>query len=404
MSETMGRYRPGFKATISMTMLASGVSQGFGRFSYALAIPAMVRTSLHSIALAGTLGTVNVGAYLVGTVLVSLAATKYRPEYLMRAGLLGSTVGLLGLTASSTFPLLALSMCMAGLGGAFVWVPSPGIAAATVSPARKGLAMGFAGAGIGIFITLSSQIAHSFAGLNGTLAWKALFGVEGSIALITLLLSFRYLKSPLGMALPVGRAELRALRGVPGWVALTAAYATYGLTNSIFITFAVSTLEKDAHYSASHASFEFAVMGFVSIFGGIVVGRISDTRGRIPIMIVNFIMMFVACMLIVIGREPYTLLGVILYGIPTSGIPNTIVAYLGDNLSSASLASAFGAVTMFFGVSQAFGPQLGGVLAQVSGSFHSTYIVAGLSAVAGALLALKGGRTALRVTSQREVC
>lgn len=382
-SKSCGNYIPAPKVTVVATMLAAGVSQGFGRFSYALAIPGMVRTSLHSIALAGTLGTVNVASYLLGSILVSLAATRFKPVTLMRIGLAGSALGLVLLTLAPNFTVLVIGMISAGLCGSFVWVPAPGIAGAAVESRHRGLAMGFTGAGIGLFVTLSSVIAHFTDHFHGTMSWRGLFGIEAVGAVLLFLLSFRFLKAPKDMVLPVERVKLGSLKRVPGWLGLTGAYSAFGLANAIVITFAVSTLERDASYSPTHAYLEFALMGFTSIFGGIIAGRISDVKGRTSVMIMNFLLMGSASLLIIVGKEPYTFLGMMLYGIPFSGVPNGVASYLGDYLPAVSLASAFGAVTIFFGIFQAIAPQLGGALAQSSNSFHSVYLVAVIASVLG---------------------
>ena len=48
-------------------MLAAAVAQGFGRFGYALLLPAVNADLVHSCAMAGLLDTLNLTAYLAGT-------------------------------------------------------------------------------------------------------------------------------------------------------------------------------------------------------------------------------------------------------------------------------------------------------------------------------------------------
>ena len=65
----MEQVRP--RSLVVLVALAAGVAQAFGRFSYALLLPAINRDLLGSYALAGLVGTANVAAYLLGTVAVS---------------------------------------------------------------------------------------------------------------------------------------------------------------------------------------------------------------------------------------------------------------------------------------------------------------------------------------------
>ena len=71
------RLPPSAKLALALVVLAVGVAQGFGRFTYALILPAIERDMLHSYSLAGWYGTANLTAYLVGVLCVSLAAARF---------------------------------------------------------------------------------------------------------------------------------------------------------------------------------------------------------------------------------------------------------------------------------------------------------------------------------------
>jgi hypothetical protein len=59
------------RLVVVLLALSSGVAQGFGRFTYALLLPAINRDLLDSYVVAGLVGTANVAAYLAGTIAVS---------------------------------------------------------------------------------------------------------------------------------------------------------------------------------------------------------------------------------------------------------------------------------------------------------------------------------------------
>src|SRR3954469_24068300 len=69
----------GPRVLIPLLVLAVGVAQGFGRFGYALLLPAVNADLVHSYAVAGLLGTLNLTAYLGGTLLVTLTAGRLAP-------------------------------------------------------------------------------------------------------------------------------------------------------------------------------------------------------------------------------------------------------------------------------------------------------------------------------------
>ena len=76
---------------LPVLVLAAAVAQGFGRFGYALLLPALNADLVHSYAVAGLIGTLNLTAYLAGTLLVSLTAGRLAPATAVRLGLLFTT-------------------------------------------------------------------------------------------------------------------------------------------------------------------------------------------------------------------------------------------------------------------------------------------------------------------------
>ena len=69
----------GPRVLLPILVLAAAVAQGFGRFGYALLLPALNADLVHSYAVAGLIGTLNLTAYLAGTLLVSLTAGHLAP-------------------------------------------------------------------------------------------------------------------------------------------------------------------------------------------------------------------------------------------------------------------------------------------------------------------------------------
>src|SRR3954449_6103592 len=122
----------GPRVLIPVLVLAAAVAQGFGRFGYALLLPAVNADLVHSYAVAGLLGTLNLTAYLGGTLLVSLTAERLAPAGSVRLGLLLTTAGVSVLALAPTVPVLMAGMVLAGFGGAMIWVPAPGIAGSAV--------------------------------------------------------------------------------------------------------------------------------------------------------------------------------------------------------------------------------------------------------------------------------
>jgi predicted MFS family arabinose efflux permease len=377
----------GPRGLVALISLSACVAQAFGRFSYALLLPAIDRDLLQSYAVAGLVGTANVGAYLLGTLAVSALAKRAQPADLIRWGLVGSSAGLLLLWRAESALMLAVGLSLTGLAGAFIWVPAPGLAGSVVRASRRGAAIGLAGSGIGAGIVFASLLASVLHRSGGDASWRTVFLVEAVVALVTLVLCVLLLRPP---HRPQDDEPVRAgaLRRVPGWAGVVGGYAAYGLAVSIFTTYLVTSLEDDAGFSPGHAAADYVVVGVALVFGGVLVGPLSDRWGRGRTLVLGYALMAVSIAMALVGAEPFAALSGLLFGLMMSGLPAVIAAHLADTLTPREFAGAFGRCTLAFGLAQLCGPPLGGWLAESTGSFTVPFVLAAVVAAGGAVLSV----------------
>ncbi|WP_158580011.1 MFS transporter [Geodermatophilus marinus] len=385
------RVRP--RVLVALVALASAVAQAFGRFSFAILLPSINADLLGSYAVAGLVGTVNVAAYLLGTLLVSAVAARVAPATLIRAGLAASTAGLVLAASAGGAGPLAAGLGLTGLGGALIWVPAPGLAGSVVRPSRRGAAIGVAGSGIGLGIVVASALAAALHPVGGDASWRTVYLVEAGIAGVTLALCLAFLRPAPGRD-DAAPARPRALRRVPGWVGLAGGYAAYGLAYSVYTTYLVSALEDDAGFSDRHAAAVYTLVGVALVFGGLLLGPLSDRWGRGRALVVGYLGMAAAIAAVLLGAEPFAALSALLFGLTMSGLPAVIAAHLSDSLTPREFAGAFGRCTLAFGVAQLCGPPLGGFLAESAGTFLPAFALAAGVALAGAALSVPVVRSA----------
>ena len=384
---TRTRRQPSPWLLVALIALASGVAQAFGRFSYALLLPAIDRDLLQSYALAGLIGTANVAAYLVGTLAVSALSRRAAPVVLMRCGLIATTTGLVLLWQAESAALLTAGLTLTGLGGAFIWVPAPGLAGSVVPPSRRGAAIGLSGSGIGLGIVFASGLASLLHRSGGDASWRTVWLVEAVIALVALVLCTALLRPPAD-ARDDEPVRAGALRRVPGWAGLAGGYAAYGLAYSIYTSYVVTALEDDAGFSAAHAAGVYTLLGVSLITGGVILGPLSDRIGRGVTLVGGYAAMAAAILLVLVGAEPWAAVSALVFGTAMSGLPAVLAAQLSDALSPREFAGAFGRCTLFFGVAQLCGPPLGGWLAETTGAFTASFLLAAAVALGGAALSL----------------
>ena len=339
-----------------------------------------------SYGLAGWLGTMNLGAYAVGTLLTSIASVRVPAHRIMQTGIAMATVGIATLTFAPNTPLLLVGMFCCGLGGAASWVPAPGIAASQFPPQKRGFAMGLCSAGIGIGIVMAVFLTNIVrAVLDDQEAWRQVWGVQAFIGLLVTFFAIRMI-NPVQIT-PGAPPKLSVLRQVPNWWAPTAAYVFFGLGYVLFAVFVVAALVQDAGFSAQHASQVFAFFGLGSSLGALSVGKLSDRVGRRSTMIVSFAAASLPCFAVIAGAEPWVSLGGVLFGFSMSGAVVSIAAHIGDNTRPQDFSAAFGVVTLCFSVTQMIGPRLGGWMADRNGNFKAVFIVSAVCWLIGAVLA-----------------
>lgn len=377
---------------MALIMGAVAVAQAFGRFTWGLVLPSARDDLLgESNTLAGFFGTLNVTAYLLGTLLVAWASARMSLVNLMRTGLVVSTSAIALAAFAPSGPVLGLALFAMGIGGAIIWIPAPAIASRVLPPERTGQAIGFIGSGIGLGIVIAGQLSNRLGAASGaeseTALWQRVYRVELAIAVVVLLAAFAFLRSagdkPSGKG--GGFGGVGALRQVRGWVPLTIAYASFGFAYILVIAFLVARLEDDSGFNGDEAAAMFSLLGLATVLGGATLGPLSDRIGRRITLTVGFVV-FAACTLLVLtGSQPWVALAVFGVGAMFSGMPSLITAHVVDNTTPETYGPAFSAATLAFGVTQMISPQIGGAVADFAGSFTPVFILSAVVSCIGAL-------------------
>ena len=380
----MQQVRP--RSLVVLVALAAGVAQAFGRFSYALLLPAINRDLLDSYAVAGLVGTANVAAYLLGTVAVSGLARRAAPAALIRGGLLDHVPravrpvaggrrrragGRTGADRRGRRLHLGAGTGAGGLGG-------PGLPSWR---SHRGERLGHRRRH-----RLRQRPHRRHAVPRRGRSWRTVYLVEALLAVVVLVLCQRFLR-PAVREDDATAVRGGALRRVPGWAGVVGGYAAYGLAYSIYTTYLVSTLQDDG-FSAGHAAAVYTLVGVALVGGGVLLGPASDRWGRGRVLVAGYAVMAVAILLVPMGSEPAASVSAIAFGLTMSGLPAVIAAHLADVLSPREFAGAFGRCTLAFGVAQLCGPPLGGLLAESTGTFTVPFVLAAATAALGAALSV----------------
>jgi predicted MFS family arabinose efflux permease len=375
---------------VVLVAVAAAVAQSFGRFTYGVLLP-VIRDDLGlSNTVAGSFATVNVGAYLAGTVLVAAGTSRFRLLAVMRVGLVLATCGLL-LAAFTPEPwVLGVALFLTGVGGAFAWIPAPVIAADALAPDKRGLAIGLLGSGMGLGVVFAGQLSGFVRSSMGDAAWRNVYLVQGIIAVVvlvvTLVLIGHQQDRPSSKA---GFGGFGALRRMRGWLPLTMAFTSFGLMYLLVVAFLTTRLEDDNGWTGSRAALAFTLLGVAMILGGPAFIAIAGRIGTRLALTLAFGGWAVVTLAILPGWAVPSLIFAAMLGFLFAAIPTVTTLYVVQNTTTDDYGPSFAAATLAFGVAQMMSPQLGGFIADLTGSFALVFVLSSALAITGMIAALQ---------------
>ena len=379
---------------VILVALTAAVGQSFGRFSFGILLPAIRDDLGISNTLVGMLGAANVGAYLLGTLAVAWATSRYRLIKVMRLGLVLATLGLLVASVAGSAAMLAFSLFVMGVGGAFLWIPAPVIAADAMPASRRSIAVGLMSSGIGLGVMFASVLSGGLRSSLGDSAWSSVYQTQCAIAVVVLVLVLLLVRHQ--QDLPSGSGGLGgfgALQRMSGWLPLLVAYSAFGFMYLLVMGFLTTRLEDDNGWYTADASLAFSVMGFAMIFGGPIFTTIAQRLGVRKTLAIAFGLWPLMVGVVLSGVFALVVPACVVLGLLFSGLPILITLYVVENTTAADYGPSFAAATLAFGIAQTVAPPIGGVIADQSGTFLFVFLLSAATSLVGLVAALKLPKT-----------
>ncbi len=383
---------------------------GLARFSYSVLLPSMQKSLGMDNQTGGALATANLIAYLLFALIGGMLAARFGPRRVIAAGLTLASFSMIMTGMAKSFSQAAVWFALAGIGSGASNVPVMGLLAAWFAPARRGLATGIAVAGSSIAIIFVGRLAPCLQEILGDTGWRVCWFVFAGITVTIAAAAALLLRdSPsekgltaigLGNGSPTPAASANSslrwgevYRKPIVWL-LGFVYIAFGFSYIIYLTFFNKCLIAEGGYTRVEAGNLFMLVGWFSLFCGLIWGSISDRIGRKRALAIVYCIHAAAFSLFPLWptRTGFTV-SAILFGLSAWSIPGIMAATCGDLLGPRLASAALGFITLMFGTGQATGPIVAGRLADASGSFWpALWLSAGvalLGAVGSLLLPLK---------------
>ena len=384
---------------------------GLARFGYTSILPAMQEGLKLNNAQTGALQSWNLVGYLLVVVPAGILASRFGPRVVIAAALLivAAGMGLTGLIPA--FGAACVGRFLAGVGGAGGNVPAMALLSAWFGARRRGLAagLGVGGSSVALIVTgpLIPAILRRGGGEGWRLSWYALAGLTLAVfAAAALFLRNRPAEKGLraiGESAAERTAGPAAAASSLRWGSvyrsgllwkLAGSYFAFGFSYIIYATFFVRYLIGEAGFSPAGAGTLWMQIGMVSVVSGLLWGGVSDRWGRRPALLWVFGLQGLSFLLFGLGRDGWLVyLSAALFALTAWSVPALMAALCGDLFGARLAPAALGLITMVFGLGQALGPFLAGVIADATHTFAPAFLLAGAVALivgGGGTLTLSG--------------
>lgn len=395
-----GRLHYGL-VVLGLVVLVVFSALGLARFGYTSILPAMQEALRLTNAQTGVLQSWNLIGYLVTVVFAGALAARFGPRVVIAVGLLiaATGMGLSGLLP--TFGAACVGRFLAGVGGAASNVPAMALLSAWFGARRRGLAAGAGVGGSSVALIVTGPLVPAILQHSGPEGWRVSWGVLSAMTLLVGAAAALFLRNrpadcgllPIGESASEPRARRSAVTGSAlDWGSvyrssrlwrLAAIYFGFGFSYIIYSTFFVRYLTGEAGLGRASAGALWMQVGILSVLSGFLWGGVSDRWGRRVALLWVFTLQGTAFLLFGLSREAWSLyLSAGLFALTAWSVPALMAALCGDRFGAALAPAALGLVTLVFGLGQALGPYLAGLIADATGSFAPAFLLAGAAALA----------------------
>ena len=382
---------------------------GLGRFGYTVILPAMKEGLGLNYGQMGLLGTGNLIGYLFFSLLGGFWASRYGTKIVTVLSLTLMTVTLMLTGMAGGFYGILAARIFTGVGSAGANVPIMGLASAWFSTRRRGLAAGImvSGSGLGVLVTgiFLPGVIKAYGADGWRWAWYVLAALSLAITLICMwLLKDRPADKNLS---PCGAEAISPLFSSakeqgsntaaapldwgkvyknPALWQLGLGYYAFGFSYITYATFFSAHAIKAGNLTQIEAGRIWSLVGFMSLASGLIWGGISDWIGRRAALCIVFCLHTLSFAIFAFST---TVVGfyasALAFGISAWSIPSIAAAFSGDIAGARLAPAALGMITVIFGIGQALAPYVAGKLADASGNFSYSFMLAAFIALPGAI-------------------
>ena len=366
------------------------------RNSYGLLLPQMLPSLQISKTEAGLIYGSFFMTYTVFSPLLGLLADRIDIRSILTFFLVVLGIGTLLMGFSSIMIEAMLFFMLAGVGASACWSPIVPLVQRWTSDKRRGIILAFVDAGASIGVAMSGLIMPLIVtAYDWRIGWKGLGALALSMAGINFVLlgntqtensGVQYSKFHRQLNTPASAMYLEILRNKE-FLLVGLSYLCIGFSVLIPLTFITTYAVQELTVRYDEATRLITIIGVTSLVGKLVLGSLSDVVGRIKAIIICQIMIAIGSLGVIYSPNLFTVqLSVALYGFGQGAIWPLYALCAPDYFSKSSTGLIVGFWTLFLGVGFMISPVIAGWIADVTGRFMWSFMLAVVTSIISTVL------------------
>jgi len=365
------------------------------RYSYGTLLPEMLPSLSITKAEAGMIYSSYFIAYTALSPVLGLLSDRYDVRFILTlfVALMGAGAFLMAYPTSQL--QASLFFGVAGVGCSACWAPVMGLAQRWTPEGRRGASLALVDAGSSLGVMAAGAVTPLIVvAYDWRVGWMSLGGLAFILAIITFFLVQNHPRAQTNPASPEGGKQrltgvtYKELLGDARFWLIGVAYLFTGFAIMVPFAFISTYAVQELSFPYDSATRLVTLIGLGGVIGKLTLGPLSDTLGRIKILVISAILIAGGNVAIAYSRGWMLMAVTFIFGLGYGACWAMYAACASDFFSRQAAGRIIGLWTVYLGIGLMLSPLLAGWIADATGTLMWSFLIAAAGGIASLLLLL----------------
>jgi MFS family permease len=365
------------------------------RYSYGTLLPEMLPSLSITKAEAGMIYSSYFITYTALSPVLGLLSDRYDVRIILTlfVALMGAGAFLMAYPTSQL--QASIFFGVAGVGCSACWAPVMGLAQRWTPEGRRGTSLAFVDAGSSLGVMAAGAVTPLIVvAYDWRVGWMSLGGLAFILAIITFFLVQSHPRaqtdppSPEGGKRRLAGVTYKELLGDARFWLIGVAYLFTGFAIMVPFAFISTYAVQELFFPYDSATRLVTLIGMGGVIGKLTLGPLSDTLGRIKILVISAILIAGGNLAIAYSRGWMLMAVTFIFGLGYGACWAMYAACASDFFSRQAAGRIIGLWTVYLGIGLMLSPLLAGWIADATGTLMWSFLIAAAGGIASLLLLL----------------